>query len=392
MGLFDSFKSNKKSSLADPSVKKISEYPYCDKPFRIRVDECWKNFVKEEAVLRQLIDSKADREQISEELHKLLSPAFAGTYAEVGRKGDKYDLILSLEGSWAYLFSRAYFKKRAPKEVLEHWNIYVGRQSDGNAVDRFQIVMGENSVSASDICLWTEWKNGCADLFVYCENMLPLIQGNINAAYQLLYILLDQSIGELAEMKFIGEIKFLDKPLDRPSMSLQELMNDVVSNLSLTREQLLDADRYIDLYSAYRINPDAASKDGTRGDIISGSTCFLSLMNGFYSDRSYSMDSLEEDGITGGYLFYPIDTVKSDPRGTQILELRDAITNELEKSLPDSFMFVGGATGVNFGYIDFIAWDLREVMEKVPKIAEKNGLSWISFRSLRKDSESYSIK
>ena len=168
-------------------------------------------------------------------------------------------------------------------------------------------------------------------------------------------------------------------------------MDDLVSNLSISREQLLDTERYIDLYSAYRINPDAASKDGTRGDIISGSTCFLSLMNGYYGDRSYSMDSLEEDGIVGGFLFYPIDTVESDSRGTQILDLRDAITAELEKSLPDSFMFVGGATGVNFGYIDFLAWDLREVMEKVPEIAKKNGLSWISFRNYRKNAESYLI-
>ena len=55
-------------------------------------------------------------------------------------------------------------------------------------------------------------------------------------------------------------------------------------------------------------------------------------------------------------------------------------------------MFVGGATGVHFGYIDFIAWDLREVLELVPKIAEKNGLSWISYREFRHDSESYSVK
>ena len=392
MGLFDKSKNKKQSRLVDPSTKSYKEFPFADKPFRVRVDECWKNFVKEEAVLRQLIDSKADREQISEELHKLLSPAFANTYAEVGRKGDKYDLILSLEGDWASLFSRSYFKNRAPKEVLEKWNIYVGRQSDGYAVEKFQIVMGDNSVCASDLCLWTEWRNGCADLSVYCEKMLPLIKGNINAAYQLLYILLDQAIGELAEMKFLGEIKFLDEPLDRPSIAIQDLMDDLTSNLPMTKEQLLDADRYIDLYSAYRINPDPSSNDGTRGDIISGSTCFLSLMNGYYSDKSYAMDSLEEDGIVGGYLFYPVDTIESDSRGTQILDLRDKITDELEKSLPDSFMFVGGATGVNFGYIDFIAWDIRAVLEAVPKIAEENGLSWISFRKFRKDTESYSIK
>ena len=381
----------RKSVLKVPGTKSSNSYPFSDKPFRVRVDECWKKFVKEEAVLRQLIDSKADREQISSELNKLLSPAFERTYAEVGRKGDKYDLILSLEGSWAYLFSRAYFKNRAPKEVLEHWNIYVGRQADENAVENFRIMLGEDSVSASDISLWTEWGKGFADLYVYCENMLPLINGNKNAAYQLLYILLDQAVGELAEMKFIRDIKFLDEPLAKPAMGLQGLLDDMVSNLSMTREQLSDAERYINLFSVYHIDPDPKSIDGTRGDIVSGSTCYFSLMDSYYIDRSYAMDSLEEDGIFGGFLFYPIDNVDCDSRGTAILDIRDAIKAELEEALPDSFMFIGGATGVNFGYIDFIAWDLREVLAKVPAITEKQGLSWVSFRDYRKGSESYLI-
>ena len=392
MGLFDKFKKNNQSSLADPSTKSYKDFPFVDKSFRARVEECWKNFVKEEAVLRQLIDAKEDQGKVVEKLHNLLSPAFAGTYAEVGRKSDKYDLILCLEGDWARLFSRAYFKNKAPKEVLEHWNIYVGRQSDGRAIDRFQLVMGENSVCASDIRLWPEWENGYAKLSVYCENMLPIIKGRIADAYQLLYILLDQAVGELAEMKFIDDIDFLDEPLDKPSIGLQELMGDFESNLSLTREQLVDVNRYIDLYSAYRMEPHEESKDGMRWDVISGSSCFLPMMNNFYGNKTYITDSLEEDGIVGGYLFYPIDNIESDSRGTQILDLRDAITDELEQQLPDSFMFVGGATGVNFGYIDFIAWDLRDVLEAVPKIAEKVGLSWISFRRFRQDAESYSVK
>lgn len=392
MGLFDKFKNDKKSGLADPSAKSYKELQFFEIPYRVRVENCWKKFIKEEAVLRQLIDVKAGREDISEELHKLLSPAFEDVYAEVGRNGDKYDLILNLEGDWSRLFSRAYFMSKAPKEVLEHWNIIVGRKSNGQAIDRFRIEMGGHSVCASDICIWTEWMNGFVNLSVYCEHMLPLIKGNINAAYNILYILLDQAVGELAEMKFIGDIKFLDEPLERPSMSITGLMDDMVNNLSLSKEQLLDTNRYIDMYSAYRMNPDETSKDGKRRDIISGATCFLPLMNDYYADKTYMNDSLKKDGISSGFLFYPIDTIASDSRGTQILDLRDAITNELEKALPDSFMFVGGATGVHFGYIDFIAWDLREVLELVPKIAEKNGLSWISYRDFRHDSESYSVK
>ena len=391
MGLFDKLKNNKKNSLAAPSTKSFRDYPFCDSSFRQRVEICWNEFVKEEAVLRQLIDTKAEPDRVSAELHKLLSTAFKDTYAEVGYNGEKYDLILNLEGDWSRLFSRVYFRNKAPREVLEHWNVIVGRRSNGQAIDKFQIVMGENSVCASDIRLWTEWENRHADLFVYCENMLPLINGNINAAYNLLYILLDQAVGELAEMKFIANIKFVDAPLDRPSISLHELMDDVVSNQQMTKEQLLDTNSYIDLYSAYHMNPDGASKDGTRFDIISGSTRLLSLMNDYYGERSYAVDSLLDDGIVAGYLFYPLDTIESDSKGTQILDLRDAITEELEQSLPDSFMFVGGATGVNFGYIDFIAWDFRDVLEQVPKVAEKHGLRWLSFRSFKRGAESYTV-
>lgn len=50
MGLFDGGKRNKKSNLEVPSAKACNSYPFLDKSFRIRVEECWKNFVKEEAV------------------------------------------------------------------------------------------------------------------------------------------------------------------------------------------------------------------------------------------------------------------------------------------------------------------------------------------------------
>ena len=91
-------------------------------------------------------------------------------------------------------------------------------------------------------------------------------------------------------------------------------------------------------------------------------------------------------------MFYPIDTFTGEEGGKQILDLRDAITNELEESLPDSFMFIGGATGVSSGYIDFISWDIREVLGRVLPIANKHNLDWISFRSFRPGSETYYIK
>ena len=60
-----------------------------ERPFRARVHECWDNFLKGEAALRQLIDQRADSEKIAEQLDALLTPAFETVYGEVGFNGKK---------------------------------------------------------------------------------------------------------------------------------------------------------------------------------------------------------------------------------------------------------------------------------------------------------------
>ena len=57
-----------------------------------------------------------------------LNQAFDEISFEMGFNGEKYELILTPEGDKVKLFELVYFQKHAPKEVLEHWNILVGRQ------------------------------------------------------------------------------------------------------------------------------------------------------------------------------------------------------------------------------------------------------------------------
>ena len=59
----------------------------------------------------------------------------------------------------------------------------------------------------------------------------------------------------------------------------------------------------------------------------------------------------------------------------------------LEQSVGDSFKFIGGATGVEYGYLDFIAWDLKEVLECATKFFASSKVSWAGYHSFRqKDS------
>ena len=120
MGLFDKLKKDDKAKIScvidigllDKAAKDGSDkaLPVFEKPFKKRVEECWDNFLKEEHVLRELIDGKAGQQAVSAKMAELLSPAFAETFAEVGYNGSKYELTLCLEaagpGSFQELTSR----------------------------------------------------------------------------------------------------------------------------------------------------------------------------------------------------------------------------------------------------------------------------------------------
>ena len=362
------------------------ELPLFEVPFQRRVWQCWEVFLQGEEELRRLIDQKAESDVIMDKLNELLSPAFDAVYAEVGFNGEKHDLILNLEGDWSRLFSLVYFKRHAPKQVLEHWNILVGRQSNEKAVENFQIDIWGNSVCAEDIRVWSTWADGKAALSVYCENLVPLLEDKAEQAYGITYILLDQAVGELAEMKYTANLEILHAPKAEPALKLGELLQDFMTHLSLTREELLDAERYIELYSAYHMQPDEEATDGLRGDVIAGSTCFIPLLNEFWSAESYIMDTFEADGIAAGYLFYPLDLFDGEDRGAKILDFRDRVVAQLEDVAgADAFSFIGGANGIYFGYIDFIAWDLKAVLDAAVSIFERSGIAWAAFHSFRQD-------
>ena len=71
---------------------------------------------------------QTDLQELVAQMEETLNLAFDEISFEMGFNGEKYELILTPEGDKVKLFELVYFQKHAPKEVLEHWNILVGRQ------------------------------------------------------------------------------------------------------------------------------------------------------------------------------------------------------------------------------------------------------------------------
>lgn len=376
------------SHAEDQEEKKVDmSLPMFQRPFCVRVREGWEKFMKGEEKLRALIDQKADHEMIAEYFADLLAPAFKDVFAEVGFNGEKHELILNLEGAWWRLFAVTYFQRHAPEEVLRHWDILVGRQSREHKSD-YGVQISDNAVCANEIQVWTVWEEKRAEVSVYCEKFLPLLPEKENEAYQIAYIMLDYAIGELAEMEYIRELHILDAPYEEPALSMAQLLSHFMENLSLSREELSDAGRYCEMYYAYHMKPDEEAHDGLRRDVFAGSGCFMSLLNEFWRGETYIMDAFHANGIVAGYFCFPLYGFEGENRGAQILDFRDDSAAMIEKTAGlDSFSYIGGAAGIFYGYLDFIAWDLKAVLDAAAAVFSQSGLDWVMFHSFRQEAE-----
>ena len=353
------------------------------KPFRQRVLEGWASFWQGEEELRRLLDRK-DREVISEEViakcSQLLSPVFEDAAFELGRNGEKYELILTPEGDRARLFKLVYFQRRAPKALLEQWKVQVGRSRSSG----FGLRMYGQDVSAADAQVWVEkLENQLVGLSIYCEKLLPLLRENENQAYNLMTILLDQAIGELPAIRYVDYMDLLDAPKEGDSIAPDQLAGYIEGEIDPEGwASASDPETACQRYTAYQIQPSQEEDQYLREDVFVGVTTCPPLINTYYRGEDSLMDNFHQDGAVPGFLYYPQDGIdKKD-----VLDLRDALENAiLEQAGEDCVTFTGGATGVQYGYLDFIAWDLKATLDAAALALTKLPMKEAAFHTFRRD-------
>lgn len=100
--------------------------------FRERTKAAWDEFIRREAELRRLLDEGGEdkRSDLIEICGDVLRKAFYDISFELGKTGDRYELILMPEGDKVRLFELVYFRKHAPARVTERWNILAGRRAN----------------------------------------------------------------------------------------------------------------------------------------------------------------------------------------------------------------------------------------------------------------------
>ncbi len=358
--------------------------PRFEKNFRERTQEAWTAFSQIEAELRQIMDTDKMHqrgEELIEKCGNALKTALRDTSFELGFNGEKYELILSPEGLRSRLFPLVYFQKQAPESVLEHWNIWVGRQP----CEGFELRAGDIKVRAEDVQMWAEeTEDHQVSLVLCCEKLTPLLKEDTDRVWWALSMLVDQTIGEVSAIAFVAGLDVYAQPKDEPAMLLSQLPELLQSmGLSLWRD---GSDYLENSYLAYELKPVEDPEADWRLDVYTGSCRLPVLINDYLGARSDVVDEYHRDGIAAGFLCYPLAGFTGEERSKHILDFRDALQEAiLNQAGAEAVTFLGGATGLYCGYLDFIAWDLPAVLTAAQAFFEGSGLPYAHFHTFRRD-------
>ena len=362
------------------SCRKMLSLSLFQRPFRSRVQEAWTAFAQAETELRALMDSDEDRgEELIARVEDILRIAFDDVSFELGKGGAKYELILTPEGMRTKLFSLVYFARLAPVSVREHWDIRVGRTASVS----FALRTGDYSIEMKDVAVWFAQEGEGIALTVCCEKLLPLLKEDEDRAWWMLSLLVDQALGEIAAMRLIHDFEIVDTPKDEASVTLADLPKVLEeSGLSLAN----DAEDYLEhSYLAYKRDPDTSAEADWRFDVYTGSTRLPALLSAYTENDAALVNMYHADGIATGFLAYPLPE-DLHGKSEEILAFRDTLMEAvLNAAGADAVIFLGGATGTGCGYLDFIAWDLRAVLDAAAHFLTETTLPWAVFHSFRRD-------
>ena len=373
------------------SCKKGISLPQFSECFRERTEDWWETFAEMEAELRQMMDEDKDHTRGAElvaQMQETLNLVFDEISFEMGFNGEKYELILTPEGDKVKLFELVYFQKHASKEVLEHWNILVGRQPFPNIGLRTEDGW---DISGEDVQIWLEeqGENSFA-ISAYCEKLLPMLREAEGRVWWMLTTFTDQVLGEIPHMRYIDSFDVLEEPKAEPSFLLSQLPDKL-------REQGLelstDPEAYLESYLGYKMEPKQDPDADWRLDVMAGSTCCVPLINGYLNADNDFMDDLHADGAVAGFFCYPLDTLREEEGSQKIFDFRDKLEEVLTGGDGSEVLtLTGGATGLYCGYVDFIAWDIRTALNMAKEFFEGTDIPWAIFHTFRREAGSVPLK
>ena len=175
--------------------------------------------------------------------------------------------------------------------------------------------------------------------------------------------------------------------MEEPGQGEEFCLDELMEYISRDRE-LVTADELCTWYSAYEMTPSGEEDWSLREDVFAGVTSCLPIPRAYYQGDDEIMEDFHMDGAVPGFFWYPLDGIARD----QILDLRDEMEQKISAKAGDAVTFTGGATGVSLGYLDFIAWNLDQVLQAALEVLGNVPVKEAFFHTYRRNVGSICLK
>lgn len=343
-----------------PFLKRKSTF---EEPFTLkkRVQLFWDWYAEVAARYLKAIDAgrcSTLTMEMSSKVDELL-PGFAWVFGP-GENGG-HSFTLSAEGNPHGQRVALYWLSLAP--TFSGWTFYAARQP--GPIKGHYIKIGDHKFDPMEFWLIpaVNEESEKVDITVWHPLFEKLPEKD---RWTVLFLFLDEVLGEYGTQQWIGQIAFDGKRLG-DAMPISELLN-YVRSLEVEKGWK----KYLpgQLGSIYSI--EQQHELFLRGDIVAGSTTHYALIDEYGRAEGELSDPLA--GLGADYVFITFD-VSILSQGNQTAE-RGEIEEALDEALKAEFsgQSLGGAIGTRYAYIDLMLYDGRKSLDLVRQVLNKKKL------------------
>lgn len=312
--------------------------------FRQRVESFWDWYRQRADEFYQTIEAGDCGElvpEVSEQLESLL-PGFAWVFGP-GESDEGHSFTLSPEGDPHLRLLTGWWKEQAP--ALPGWTFHASRQPSEDLSGGWGIQIAEQSYKAEElwVTLSPDDDGHLIDLFIWH----PAFAENNEHAHQIVFIMLDEALGEDVVGRQLGRIEVSSERLEE-SMPLPEIVDEIAR---IRKGWELEGDGE---YVVYQLTePDDRFP---RSDTLTGTTCHNRILEEFFGQEGQAEeDPLEGTGASFVFLAFGSDQLRDGDQAGHRGEIEDAIEERFAQRGVGKVL--GGALGLSRAYIDLLFFD-----------------------------------
>lgn len=316
--------------------------------FKKRVDDFWQWYPQNADRLFDMIETRSD--EIADFMTKFMEQTMPGL-AWVFGPGEPggHSFTVSGEGVVPKQLLAEFWHSKARQ--IPRWIFHASRQATPpDRLEGFAIgLRGGNSVDVANFMLQptVDAEGEVINILAWHPAFESLPEQD---RYQILFLLLDEALGEFGTEMWLGEIKVESFAHDKSTIKLSKLPEKIAQvNAYYEWEKVLP----IHGFSLYEVTQPI---NGPRGDTRFGTTSIPNVVMNFIENKGKLRDNpLKGTGAEFAYVRLDGSVI---PPGEEV-DARSKISDSISEALAlaDSGLAVGGAYGSENSYIDLILFD-----------------------------------